>query len=157
MSKKLFGIMLVVAMLALVLSACGASAQPVTLNDIPVYAGAKEFKPGESAIGDTLAKNMQTNAALTKAVGTGGKLEQKGFSLPQDGTWDAVGKFYDDKLKSTGWNTDSTTVSILAAVNQQNDAFQTVVYLRGNQSLSVIRMTDPISKSAWMFLSLNTR
>jgi hypothetical protein len=157
MSKKLFGVMFVIATLALILSACGGSAAPVTLNDIPVYSGAKEFKPGESAIGDTLSKNMQQNAALTKAIGTGGKLEQKGFSLPQDGTWDAVSKFYDDKLKSTGWNTDSTTASILATVNQQNDAFQTVVYLRGNQSLSVIRMTDPISKSAWLFLSLNSR
>jgi hypothetical protein len=157
MSKKLFGLLLVIALLTLVLSACGGSAQPVTLNDIPAYAGAKEFKPGESAIGDTLAKNMQTNAALTKAVGTGGKLEQKGFSLPSDSTWDAVSKFYDDKLKAAGWNTDSTTASVLAVVNQSNDAFQTVMYLRGNQSLSVIRMTDPVSKSAWLFLSLNTR
>ena len=156
MSKKLFGVMLVVATLALVLSACGGSSQPVTLNDIPVYAGAKEFKPGESAIGDTLAKNMQTNAALTKAVGTGGTLEQKGFSLPADGTWDAVSKFYDDKLKAAGWNTDSTTASVLAVVNQSNDAFQTATYLRGNQSLTLVRMTDPISKSAWLFLSLNS-
>ena len=157
MSKKLFGLVVAAAALTLALSACGGGTQPVTLNDIPVYAGAKEFKPGESAIGDTLAKNMQTNAALTKAVGTGGNLEQKGFSLPADGTWDAVSKFYDDKLKSTGWNTDSTTANILAAVNQQNDAFQSVVYLRGSQNLSIVRMTDPISKSAWLFLSLNTR
>jgi len=156
MSKKLFGLVLAAAALTLVLSACGGSAQPVTLTDIPVYAGAKEFKPGESAIGDTLANNMKQNAALTKAVGTGGTLEQKGFSLPSDGTWDAVSKFYDDKLKATGWNTDSTTASVLAVVNQSNDAFQTATYLRGNQNLSIIRMTDPVSKSAWMFLSLNT-
>ena len=145
------------ALSAVALSACGGSAQPVTLNDVPVFAGAKEFKPGESQIGDTLAKNMQTNAALTKAIGTGGKLEQKGFSLPQGTTWDAVQKFYDDKLKAAGWNTDATTASVLAVVNQQNDAFQTATYLRGNQTLAIIRMTEPISKEAWLFLSLNTR
>lgn len=145
------------AIAAVAMTACGGSAQPVTLNDIPAFAGAKEFKPGESAIGDTLAKNMQTNAALTQAMGTGGKLEQKGFSLPDGTTWDQVQKFYDDMLKGAGWSTNSAAASVLAAVNQQNDAFQMANYLRGNQNLSVIRMTDPISKSAWLFLSLNTR
>ena len=145
------------AVSAIAMTACGGSAQPVTLNDIPAYTGAKEFKPGESAIGDTLAKNMQTNSALTQAAGTGGKLEQKGFSLPDGTTWDLVQKFYDDKLKAAGWNTNSTAANVLAVVNQQNDAFQMVNYLRGNQNLSIIRMTDPVSKGAWLFLSLNTR
>ncbi len=156
-NRTMLFVFALLAIFAAAMTACGGSAQPLTLNDIPAFAGAKEFKPGESAIGDTLAKNMQTNAALTKSIGAGGKLEQKGFSLPDGTTWDAVQKFYDDKLKSTGWGTDSTTASILAAVNQSNDAFQTTTYMRGNQTLAIIRMTDPISKSAWLFLSLNTR
>lgn len=156
-NKTMLFVFALLALSAVALSACGGSAQPVTLNDVPVFAGAKEFKPGESAIGDTLAKNMQTNATLTKAMGTGGKLEQKGFNLPQGTTWDAVQKYYDDKLKAAGWNTDATTANIMAAVNQQNDAFQTATYLRGNQTLAIIRMTEPISKEAWLFLSLNTR
>lgn len=156
-NKTMLFVFALLALSAVALSACGGSAQPVTLNDVPVFAGAKEFKPGESAIGDTLAKNMQTNATLTKAMGTGGKLEQKGFNLPQGTTWDTVQKFYDDKLKAAGWNTDATTANIMAAVNQQNDAFQTATYLRGNQTLAIIRMTEPISKETWLFLSLNTR
>jgi hypothetical protein len=144
------------AIAAVALAACGGSAQPVTLNDIPAFTGAKEFKPGESTIGDTLAKNMQTNAALTQAMGTGGKLEQKGFQLPDGTTWDQVQKFYDDNLKAAGWGTNSTAASVLAVVNQQNDAFQTATYLRGNQTLAVIRMVEPISKQVWLFLSLNT-
>jgi hypothetical protein len=154
--KGMFVVALLVASVA-ALTACGGSAAPVTLNDVPAYAGAKEFKPGESQIGDTLAKNMQTNAALSQAMGTGGKLEQKGFRLPDGTTWDQVQKFYDDKLKAAGWNTDSTAASVLAVVNQQNDAFQTATYLRGNQTLAVIRMVEPISKQAWLFLSLSTR
>ncbi len=155
-NRTMLFVFALLAISAVAMTACGGS-KPLTLSDIPAYTGAKEFKPGESAIGDTLAKNMQTNAALTKSIGTGGTLEQKGFSLPQDATWDAVQKFYDTNLKSAGWGTDSTTASILAAVNQSNDAFQTTTYTRGNQTLAIIRMTDPISKSAWLFLSLNTR
>lgn len=142
---------------ALALAGCGGGSQTATLSDIPAFSGAKEFKPGESAIGDTLAKNMQTNASLTQAMGTGGKLEQKGFSLPDGTTWDQVSKFYDDSLKSAGWNTNSTAASVLAAVNQANDAFQMATYLRGNQTLAVIRTVDPVSKQAWLFLSLTTR
>lgn len=155
--RKMLFVFALLAIFAVVVTACGGSAQPATLNEIPAYTGAKEFKPGESTIGDTLAKNMQTNAALTQAMGTGGKLEQKGFSLPDGTTWDQVQKFYDDKLKAAGWSTNSPAANVLAVVNQQNDAFQMANYLRGNQNLSVIRMTDPISKSAWLFLSLNTR
>ncbi len=155
-NKSMLFVFALLALSAVALAACGG-AQPVTLNDVPVFAGAKEFKPGESQIGDTLAKNMQTNASLTQAMGTGGKLEQKGFQLPDGTTWDQVQKFYDDKLKAAGWNTNSTAANILAAVNQQNDAFQTTTYLRGNQNLSIIRMVEPISKQVWLFLSLNTR
>ncbi len=154
--RKLMFVVALLVVSAVALTACGGGTQPVALNDIPAYAGAKEFKPGESQIGDTLAKNMQTNASLTQAMGTGGKLEQKGFQLPDGTSWDQVQKFYDDKLKSTGWNTDATTASVLAAVNQANDTFQTATYLRGNQTLAIIRMVEPISKQVWLFLSLNT-
>jgi hypothetical protein len=143
------------------LSACSmiGGSSPVSVDDIPVYPGATELKPGDSTLANTLAKNSQQITAMSQSAGAGGKTDQKGFSLSQDTTWDAVKKFYDDKLKSAGWSEPNSMVSsILSQVNTQNDAFQTVVYQRGNQTLSVIRvMMDPSSKQGVLIFSLNTR
>lgn len=145
------------ALLVLALAACGGSA-PATVNDLPAYPGASELKAGSSTIGDTLAKNMQTDAGLRQAIGSGGKTEQKGFTLPKGTAWDAVKKFYDDKLKAAGWGEPNSMVSnVLAQVNQSNDAFQTATYTRGNQTLAVIRLVDPISNEVTLILSLSTR
>ncbi len=163
-----------VALIALLaLSACGGGAipgvggggssgssgsGPVTVNDIPAYPGATALQPGDSKVADTLAKNSQQITAMSQSLGAGGKTEQKGFSLPQDATWDAVKKFYDDKLGSAGWGTPNSTVAnVLAQTNSQNDAFQLAIYQRGNQNLSVIRvMTDPTTKDEMLILSLST-
>lgn len=55
---------------AIVLTACSG---PVSMTDLPVYPGATEHKEGQSPIGNTLAKNAQTDAAMRSAVGVGGK------------------------------------------------------------------------------------
>jgi hypothetical protein len=149
----------VVAVLSL--SACGmiGGSSPATVNDIPTFPGATELKAGDSRVADTLSKNSQQITAMSGAMGAGGKTEQKGFALPKEATWDAVKKFYDDKLKSAGWAEPSSMVSnVLSQVNGQNDAFQTVIYTRGNQSLSIIRvMIDPINKDMALIYSLTTR
>ncbi len=143
------------------MSACSMMGgnSPVSINDIPVYPGATELKPGDSTLANTLAKNSQQITAMSQSTGAGGKTDQKGLALSQDVTWDAVKKFYDDKLKSTGWSEPNGMVSnILSQVNTQNDAFQTIVYQRGNQTLSVIRvMIDPSAKQAMLIFSLTTR
>lgn len=153
---------LFVALVALVvLSGCGSlgGSSPVGINDLPVYPGAIELKAGDSRIADTLANNSQQISALSQSAGVGGKTEQKGFSLPKDAAWDAIKKFYDDKLKSAGWSEPNSMASnILAQVNSQNDAFQTVIYTRGNQNLSVLRvMLDPTTKDMALIYSLSTR
>lgn len=134
-------------------------AKPVTVNDLPVYPGATELKAGDSRVGDTLAKNSQQITAMTKSIGSGGNTEQKGFTLPKDATWDAVKKFYDDKLPSSGWGDQNALVgNILSQVNTQNDAFQMAFYQRGNQNLSVIRvMMDPTTKDTMLIFSLATK
>ncbi len=143
------------------LSACGmiGGTSPVSIGDIPAYPGATELKAGDSTLANTLAKNSQQITALSQSAGAGGKTEQKGYALPADATWDAVKKFYDDKLKGAGWSEPNSTVSgILSQVNTANDAFQTVVYQRGNQNLSVIRvMIDPTTKQTVLIFSLTTR
>jgi hypothetical protein len=154
-------ILFVSVLMVLGVSACGmlGGSSPVGIGDIPAYPGATELKAGDSTLANTLAKNSQQITALGQSAGAGGKTDQKGYSLPANATWDAVKKFYDDKLKSTGWAEPNSTVSgILSQVNTANDAFQTVVYSRGNQSLSVIRvMIDPTTKQTVLIFSLTTR
>ena len=156
MFKTWFVWVMVFVALMLGLTACGG-ASAVAINDLPAYPGATELKAGDSRIGATLAQNSQNITALTQASGGSGKTDQKGYSLPKDTTWDAVKKFYDDKLKSAGWSEPSATSSILTQVNQQNPTTQTVIYARGNQTLSVIRFVEPISKDASLIFSLTAR
>ncbi|MBI5305854.1 MAG: hypothetical protein HY868_27245 [Chloroflexi bacterium] len=148
-----------VAFIVMSLNACGvlSGASAATINDVPAYPGASELKAGDSRVGDTLAKNMQGDAALRQAMGAGGKMEQKGFVMPKEATWDAVKRFYDDKLKAAGWGDNGMVSNVLAQVNQQNEMTQTALYLRGNQNLAVIRIVDPISKDAMLIVSLSTR
>ncbi len=149
--------LIALAVLASALAGCGGNAA-VGINDLPAYPGATELKAGDSTVGDTLAKNMQTDAGLRQAMGSGGKTEQKGFTLPKDAKWDAIKKFYDDKLKAGGWSEPNSMVSnVLAQVNATNDAFQNAIYTRSNQSLAVIRVADPTAGGAMLILSLSTR
>ena len=158
-AKTLFVSILMLA--ALSLSACSmiGGTSPVALSDLPAYPGATELKPDDSRIAATLAKNGANDAAMRNAIGVGGKTEQRGFSASKDTTWDAVKKFYDDKLNSTGWGApagNAITSNILNQVNQQNDMFQTAIYSRGKQTLSVIRLADPITKEVTLIMSLTT-
>lgn len=152
---------LLVSLIALVaLSACSliGGTSPVTVNDLPAYPGATELKAGDSRLADTLAKNTQQITAMSQSTGAGGKTEQRGFALPKDATWDAIKKFYDDKLKSTGWSENSLVGNILSQVSTQTDALQMGLYQRGNQNLSVIRlMLDPTTKDYALIFSLTTR
>ena len=158
MKNKILVLTFVALIAVLALSACGGGSSPVTVNDIPAYPGANALQPGDSKMADQLAKNSQQITAMSQSLGAGGKTEQKGFSLPQDASWDAVKKFYDDKLGSAGWAAPNSTVAnVLAQTNSQNDVFQVAIYQRGNQSLSVIRMTsDPTTKDEMLVLSLST-
>jgi len=156
MFKKVFVLLALAVVLMLALTACGG-ASPVTANDLPVYTGAVALQPGDSKLAATLANNSQQITALTQSAGVNGKTEQKGFSLPKDATWDAVKKFYDDKLTAAGWSVPGGVASnVLAQVNGMNDTFQTATYTRGNQTLALVRLVDPISKDATLIFSLNT-
>jgi hypothetical protein len=138
---KLLTTVLVVLALGM-LAACGGTA-PATLTDVPVYPDAVELKSGESSLADTLGQNNQNDAALRAQLGTGGKTEQKGYSLPKGATWDQVKSFYDDKLKSAGWSTNSLVSGIMDQANQGNDLFHVANWQRGTQNVSIVMLTSP--------------
>ncbi|MBI4675815.1 MAG: hypothetical protein HY741_29600 [Chloroflexi bacterium] len=145
----LFAVALLAVLLAL--SACGSP--PATMNDIPAYPGATALDPN---IANTLAKNMQQDAALRQSMGVGGKIEQKGYSVPKDATWDQVKGFYADKLKGAGWETNSMVSNIMAQANAVNTADQTEMWKKGNQTLTLILPNDPTKNEKQLLLSLAT-
>ena len=154
----------IAALSVAMMSACAGGGAAMEIKDLPVYPGATELKPGESRIAETLQKNMEQDAQIRNAAGTGGKTEQKGFKFPGDASWDKVKTFYTDKLKATGWSEGiggpggAIANNVLNQVNAQNSAFQNTIYSKGNQTLAVFRMADPTDKSSVVVIaSLSTR
>jgi hypothetical protein len=158
-----YGIFIVLAMYLIVLPGCGGS---VTSGDLPAYPGAVELKAGASTIGNTLAQNMKQDAGLRQVVGAGGKIEQRGFTLPADATWEQVKGFYDKELKAGGWQSGLGGAAgsfvdinaVMGAANQGNDLFQTAIWSKGKQTLTVVMIAGPTAKKqGQLILSLSTQ
>ena len=162
--KKQNGLVLVFAAMVLIsLSACGGS---VSSGDLPGFPGATELKAGESAIGSTLAQNMKQDSALRQAMGAGGKIEQRGFTLPGDANWEQVKTFYNKELKAGGWESGLGGIAggvvdinaVMGAANQGNDLFQTAIWSRGKQALTVAMIVSPTDrKQRELILSLSSQ
>lgn len=134
--------LVLLALLALLaLAACGGSA-PATLADIPAYPGATELQAGEDAIGNTLAQNNQADAALRAQLGTGGKTDQKGYTLPAATAWEDVKKFYDEKLTAGGWSANNLLGGIMDQATQ-GSSMHLANWQRGTQNVSIIAITVP--------------
>jgi hypothetical protein len=145
------------------LLACGGS---VAAGDLPQYPGSTELKAGESPIGSTLAQNMKQDSAMRQTMGAGGKIEQKGFTLPGDASWDQVKAFYDKELKAGGWESGLGGVAggfvdvnaVMGAANQGNDLFQTAIWSKGKQTLTVAMVVSPTDRAQrQLILSLSSQ
>lgn len=162
-TRSSFLLMLVLSLLMMALVGCGSAP---TVNDIPVYPGATELKEGENNVADTLAKNMEQDAALRQALNTGGKIEQKGFQLPAEASWDQVKGFYDKELPSKGWASGLGGIAgsfidvnqVLETANQSNDLFKTAIFSKDKQTLTVMVVIDASDQSKKQLLfSLSTQ
>jgi hypothetical protein len=144
MRMRLIKLLTLIAVALVALTACGGS-QPVTLAAVPNFESAKELKPGEDPRADTLAENMKQAGSM------GANLEQKIFSVPQDTGWDSVKGFYDGKLREGGWEATNLPVAMPA-----NDMVQMQIYRRGNQTLTVMLLTEPVSTDKYILYSLSS-
>lgn len=147
----------------------GLGSSPATPEELPVYPGATALQEGQSTIADTLAQNEQQDAAMREAMGAlggGGKLEQKGFQLPAEATWEQVKAFYDKELPAAGWDSGLGGLAgnfvdvnaMMGAANQNNDLFQTALYSKGDQTLTVLMVIDPTDNSQkQLIFSLTSR
>lgn len=155
MTRRLMFIALTL-FLSLALAACGGSADtpsggsgsstsgPITLADVPTFAGATELKPGENPIADTLVQNNQQAAAM------GTDIDQKSFTLPADASWDSIKAFYAKELEGAGWKAQA--IPGAAA----NPMVSMSIWLRGTQSLTVMMLTEPINSDKFLLYSLAT-
>jgi hypothetical protein len=172
-TKKMF--VFVLSLVILPLLACNSllpfglgGGQPVTAAEIPVYPDATELKEGESPIGDTLSNNMEQDAAIREAMGAlggSGKIEQKGFQLPAEATWEQVKSLYSKDLEAAGWasgmgglaNSFIDVNAVMEAANQDNELFQTALWSKDKQTLTIIMMTDPTDQTKkQLIFSLST-
>jgi hypothetical protein len=158
--------LIVLGVMTLLLAACGS--QSVSVAQLPVYPDAVQLQPGDSTIADTLENNMAQDEAIRQAMGSlgGGKTEQTGFQLPADTTWEQVKAFYAKELEANGWSSGLGGVAGMAVdvnammdtANQGNDVFQTAIWSKGKQTLSVIMTVMPTdSNEKMLILSLSSR
>ena len=143
------------------LAACGGGA--ATMNDIPPYPDATALEPGVDPVADTLVDNMAQDAQIRSSVGASGQIEQKAYRLPAGATWEQVESFYNDKLGSEGWKNGLGGIAgniagdVMSSVNQSNDMFQTGIWSKDKQTLSIIRVSDGAAEeSFFLILSLAT-
>jgi PBP1b-binding outer membrane lipoprotein LpoB len=133
--------------LILVLAACSGGTA-VTLQDIPAYPEATALQPGVDPVADTLVDNMAQDAQLRSGIGVGGQTAQMAYRLPAGTSWDQVQSFYNDRLGSDGWESGSGGIAgnlasgIMDSVNQDNDLFQTGIWSKGKQTLTLVRVAD---------------
>lgn len=163
------------SLITLVLLACNSilpfgfgGGSAATTGDLPVYPGAIELKEGESVIGDTLAQNMEQDAAMREAMGAlgSGNIQQKGFQLPAEATWEQVKGFYEKELTAAGWQSGLGGIAgnmvdvnaMMEAANQDNELFQTAIWSKGKQTLTTVMITDPSDTTKKeLILSLSTQ
>lgn len=166
--------LIIFSLIMLALLACnsilpfGGGGGAVATSDLPVYPGATELKEGESTIGDTLAQNMEQDAALREAMGALGRgsTQQKGFQLPAEATWAQVKAFYEKELTTAGWQSGLGGIAgsvvdvnaMMEAANQGNELFQTALWSKGKQTLTTVMVTDPTNATnKQLILSLSTQ
>ena len=158
--------LIVLGVISMLLVACGS--QSVAMADLPVYPDAVELEAGDSAIANTLENNMAQDAAMRDSLGAlgGGSTEQTGFELPSGTSWDQVKAFYAKELEGGGWSSGLGGVAGMAVdvnammdtANQGNDLFQTAIWSKDKQTLTVVYSVDPTNQEEKvLILSLSSR
>jgi len=158
-TRSTFMLIVVLMMGAVILAACGSSA--VEIGDLPVYPDAVALQPGDDPIADTLANNAKQDQAVRSDLGVGGSVVQKAFRLPEGTTWDQVKSHYDSEMDVIGWESGLGGIAggfagdVLESANAGNDLFQTTIYSKDKQNLTVFRMADTTNPNQpYLILSL---
>jgi len=134
----------------------GGGSSAATLAEVAVYPGATELVEGDSNIADTLAQNVEQNEAMKQAMsGLGNTIDQKGFQLPAETSWDQIKAFYGKELEAAGWSSGLGGIAgsfvdlnaMMEAANQGNDMAKTALWSKDKQTLTLVMITDPTDSS----------
>jgi hypothetical protein len=128
----------------LLVAACGA--QPIAVDQVPVYPGAQPMERGQNTLADSVADAMRQSAGEQSL-----NAQFRFFALPGGTTWDNVKSFYSDELTKAGWSPES-------AMDIQGGAFQAVGWSRGSgnnqQALMVAYVSDVTGEGAFAIAGL---
>jgi hypothetical protein len=128
----------------LLIAACGA--QPIAIDQVPVYPGAQPMERGQNTLADSVADAMRQSAGEQ-----GLNTQFRFFALPGGTTWDDVKGFYSDEMASAGWTPES-------ALNVEGGAFQAIGWSRGSgnnqQALMVAYVSDVTGEGAFAIAGL---
>ncbi|GEM_PF-1669357 len=149
--NKILALTLLSVLLMTALAGCGG--KPFTMNDVPVYPGAREAAPGDSEMADMMLTLLE-GGMQEVASGSGVEItsfETKLYLLPTDVNWAQVRDFYNSELANTDWKLD-------ADFTEDSDFFSSLGWLRGSgnneQALFVVYTQDPIAGSAFLIVML---
>ena len=158
--------LIVLSVISLLLVACGSKS--VSVAELPIYPDAVQLEAGDSTIANTLENNMAQDATMRESLGAlgSGSTEQVGFQLPSDTSWDQVKTFYTKELEGSGWSSGLGGVAGMAVdvnammdtANQGNDLFQTAIWSKDKQTLTVVYSVDPTNQDEKiLILSLSSQ
>jgi hypothetical protein len=131
----------------LVLFATAAcSAEPATMDDVPLYPGVQPLEGGENSVADQVLEAMQGSAEERGLIAS-----FKLYSLPADANWDDIVAFYDEELVKSDWQPEPE-------LTNDSDLFKAVGWSRGEgarqQSLVVNYVPDVIGEGAFLIVGL---
>lgn len=85
------------ALLVLLLAACGGARPPQTMDALPVFPEASELPAGANPLAE------QVSEAMLAAIGANLSAEVRLLQLPAGSDWASVEQFYREELADTDW------------------------------------------------------
>jgi hypothetical protein len=123
---KYVSLLVLISFLIVPIAACGSTPEPLTMDNLPIYAGA------QASTDENYVNIITTSAdAFKQSVPDVDKMESKTYVLPADTAWEAVDKYYEEQLTKDGWQTDPKFVANDPQVHVK-------AWIRGKQVLVVI-------------------
>jgi hypothetical protein len=130
--------------------------QPVTIGELPTFPGATELNAGESKIVDPVFGPAQRETPPFIGLGIEVDKSQRNFRVPRETTFDEIKAFYADKLLAGGWREDPAMRVFTGAANERLDNIQGSIWLRVDQSLLLVLVTDAATGDKELTLSMAT-
>jgi hypothetical protein len=130
--------------------------QLVQISELPTYPGGTPMNPAASQIIGPLFNAAQQEAPPFIGLGIEVGKAYQIFQVPSETTFEDVKAFYADKLQSAGWRQDGGMRVLLTQLNATNPNLHGGIWVRVDQTLLIVLMTDAQTGNKELMLSLAT-